>query len=248
MVGYPIQSDGYCSTPLQSLPDSAIPDLPEEDPILRATKATLLQWARAFNHITKRRRVEVLNCMAPRSEYLLDIPDSFNPKEVNKNLFGQSFLTAMMDQAKLDETFRNIEKTPAAPSTSGVQTRQNSAGQKGASRGRGGRGGRGRSSTRGSRYGDSPLFILPSVPCPESVVGGRLKLFSVNWASITDNSWAIRTVSKGLKLDFLELPFQRSYPATIFMSGEMETACDKEIQDLLSKQAVVEILDNQQAL
>lgn len=73
-----------------------IPSLQDEDPVLRPTRAALLQWARAFKHVTKRRQTEVFKFTAPLSGYLLDIPESFSSKEVVKNSFRKSLLNAIM--------------------------------------------------------------------------------------------------------------------------------------------------------
>lgn len=109
--------------PLLNLVDS-LQKLPGEADVklLDAASAALFQWARAFNHITRRRRNNVLSTTSPRSEYLLDIPESFSRKEAIRHLFGQTFLDSMLEQAKMDETFRRIDEANAAtPGQLGVQ-------------------------------------------------------------------------------------------------------------------------------
>lgn len=44
----------------------------------------------------------------PKSEYLLDSPTAFDAGETIKFLFGEKFLTAMANQAKLDQVFDQI--------------------------------------------------------------------------------------------------------------------------------------------
>ena len=48
-------------------------------------------------------------CTAPKSEYLLDKTGAFPAEQARKELFGAAFLDAMLEQAKLDKTFNQIE-------------------------------------------------------------------------------------------------------------------------------------------
>lgn len=74
--------------------------------------------------------------------------------------------------------------------------------------------------------------------------GGRLKYFSANWSAITSDPWILSTISKGVVIDFVQNPVQRTWPPSIKMSEAMRAVCDQEIIDLQAKGAVVEIVDN----
>lgn len=95
---------------------ASISDLSAEDPILVTTAVALAQWASAYNHVTRRRRQNVLKFAASRSEHLLDVEDSFASEEGAKNLFGQSFLATMLRKANQELTLKEIEAVQGGPS------------------------------------------------------------------------------------------------------------------------------------
>lgn len=163
-------------------------DDPNMAPMISSAKAALLQWARAFNHLTKKRRHNMLMSTVPKSEYLLDSDTAFKPEETIKFLFGPNFLNAMADQAKLDQVFNQIGGTKAIPSTSGVQTRQQTK-SAAASSNRGKN--RGGSNTHGFGGGNQrykPLFNFTSIETLNDIpVGGRLKFFAHNWPLLTND-------------------------------------------------------------
>ncbi|KAI9557312.1 hypothetical protein GHT06_017140 [Daphnia sinensis] len=50
----------------------------EDGPVIQALKAALQQWARAYCHISRRRRHNVLSATFLRTEHLLEDPDAFS--------------------------------------------------------------------------------------------------------------------------------------------------------------------------
>ena len=81
-------------------------------------------------------------------------------------------------------------------------------------------------------------FPIPSDQGPPQV-GGRLKHFRQNWQHITKDPWILQVVS-GLRIQF------RSPPLSVYhgrgiqqrLGREQRLVLDREVQDLLSKQAV----------
>ncbi len=227
-------------------------DFGEDDPhnpVQRAVVAALMQWARAFNFISRRRRQNVLNCTAPRLEYLLDSPESFSSQETIKDLFGKSFLAEMEEQRKLDRTFQQLEETTTqGPSSSSAQRgRGGGNNSRGRGRGRGGNKDRGYAPNNDSNY--TPIaqryeIIHSPLSICDSHVGARTKFFASNWKSITSDTWVLNAVSDGVKIDFVDLPFQSSLPSSIAMTTEMQSVCDLEVANLLSKKAIIEIDDD----
>ncbi|KZS20378.1 Uncharacterized protein APZ42_012950 [Daphnia magna] len=74
-------------------------------------------------------------------------------------------------------------------------------------------------------------------------VASRLKNFASHWTSVTDDLWVLKTVSEGLRLEFTAEPVQKFLPSEITMSEEMTAICDKQVNELLSKQAINEVMD-----
>lgn len=58
----------------------------------------------------------------PKSEYLLDSATAFDANETGEFLFGDKFLAAIANQAKLDQIFDQIGGVKQ-PTISGMQTR-----------------------------------------------------------------------------------------------------------------------------
>lgn len=54
-----------------------------------------------------------------------------------------------------------------------------------------------------------------------SEVGGRLQFFADNWAHFLRNGSALRSVTDGLMIDFIKIPYQKAPPLAIAMSDEM---------------------------
>ena len=72
---------------------------------------------------------------------------------------------------------------------------------------------------------------------PFARVGGRLAHFYNAWTRITNNSWILQTV-KGYCLEFHKLPQDHFPLSQQSLSVEQQAALDKEVQDLLGKEAV----------
>ena len=67
--------------------------------------------------------------------------------------------------------------------------------------------------------------------------------FADHWLAVTDDSWVLDIVAKGLKINFISKPTQRSSPRDVSMSGEMQAVCKTEVESLLKKGAIEEITD-----
>lgn len=72
-------------------------------------------------------------------------------------------------------------------------------------------------------------------------MGGRLVFFVDGWRNVTSDQWVIRLISEGLRIDFVSNPVQSIFPTSVAMSKEMQAICDKEVDDLLAKKAIIEI-------
>lgn len=214
-----------------------------EGPIMKATEAALFQWARAFHHVSRRRRHNMIASAAPSSEHLLEMSEAFNSVETVKHLFGQTFFDSMVKAASQELTLNEMEATS---DQTGNHSRGGSSSRRG-SRGRGGRssrGGRGRRS-RGNGNDSGYLFFPNFSPIKShSAIGGRLKYFFANWQLVSNDSWVLRSVLNGVAIDFLSFPSQKSLPSAVRMSIDMEKVCDKEVKDLLEKGAIFEVEDN----
>lgn len=67
-----------------------------------------------------------------------------------------------------------------------------------------------------------PLFTNTLQTFHKSIVGGRLKFLAQNWSSITEDTWALRTLGEGLRLDFVDPLFQSHLLWEICKSAEMK--------------------------
>ncbi len=218
-------------------------NFPVGHPLRDGIESALQQWARAFNHVSRRRRHNVLACAAPRSAHLLEASDAFCTEEAIKKLFGQTFLDAMLKEANQELTLNQIEAAATASTSTQSRSRANPGAQRG--RGRGSRGGKGRG--RGNRYEPYSFINWSNLLCGPLItnkpaVGGRLKFFADNWSLISVDNWVRQSV-KGVALDFESIPSQNFPPSAVAMSVEMQNVCDKEVADLLEKHAIVEVLD-----
>uniref|UniRef100_A0A0P6EQZ6 Reverse transcriptase/ribonuclease h/methyltransferase n=1 Tax=Daphnia magna TaxID=35525 RepID=A0A0P6EQZ6_9CRUS len=233
----------------------------------RSVQAALQQWGRAFAHVSKKRRESVVHFTDPRVEYLLKDDSCFaTGKEARELLFTGRFLEKMLTEANQDETLARRDKAVAAtdrrnpvrstrrdqllpPSTRHTHYGGHQYERGSRARGRRGggdpRGGRGRGNPNPRRY----EFLTPCniqahpIVSISLKVGARLSVFADKWSEITDDPWVLKTISNGLKIDFLSEPFQRSSPRDVVMSDEMRAVCQTEIASLLKKGAVKEITD-----
>lgn len=220
------------------------PPMPRNQ-IVAMIRASLMQWGRAFSHISDRRRANLLSSVVPGASHLLEDPKSFSWKERRSELFGQRFFNAMVESRKQDETLAALQ--PAKKHSYSTRNRDNGGGGQSKSqsfRGAGARGARG--SHRGgyvlvetSPTSYTPHFFSP----PSSLVGGRLRFFRAAWAGITKDPWILNGVEEGFLLEFETVPIFPDVPGRIGMSAEMESVCDREVDDLLAKGAVREIVD-----
>jgi hypothetical protein len=74
-------------------------------------------------------------------------------------------------------------------------------------------------------------------------VGARLLAFAGQLSEVTDDSWVLDGIAQGIKLDFEALPTQLVIPPPVAMSKEMVKICDKEVEDLIRKRAITEVVD-----
>ena len=75
-------------------------------------------------------------------------------------------------------------------------------------------------------------------------VGRRLLQFVSAWRSVSHDPFILEAVSYGMTIDFVDTPYQENIPPNCAMSKEMEQACDLEISELLTKHAIVPVLDS----
>ncbi len=219
-------------------------------------KAALVQWARAFNHVTRRRRHNAAKAGTKALIHLLEKPEAYGSKEVLHSLFGKTFEDALVNHSNRQLTLSQAEaaETRAEAESAGPSraTRQQRTGT-----GRGFPGpaqekddapGRGRGNWRGYVHCSSSLwsFVFPhfiKITRDPALVGGRLKYFAANWENLVSDNWIVDSISHGISLDFLSRPVQHSLSSTVAMSLEMRAVCDQEVADLLFKEAIREVTD-----
>lgn len=214
------------------------------DDVKVAVRAALMQWGRAFQFASHRRRTNFLTNILPGSSHLLDGKASFSNREIRKDLFGKKFLDVMVACAQQDKTMESLApKKTTPPKGTRSSARIQARGGRGSGRGAGRGNGRG---SYKSAKGYEHFLICIDFPSPsyipeDSIVGGRLKYFAVAWSCITDDPWVLESITNGLRLEFECFPPISDIPKTIPMSQQMEAVCESEIRDLLDKKAVTEI-------
>ena len=72
----------------------------------------------------------------------------------------------------------------------------------------------------------------------EASVGGRLLKFSQGWLEKTRDPWVIASVTHGVAIEFVSVPFQTSPPRALAVSQELEEIGDKEVRALIEKRTV----------
>ncbi|XP_046544816.1 uncharacterized protein LOC124255024 [Haliotis rubra] len=89
-------------------------------------------------------------------------------------------------------------------------------------------------------------FILP---VSQSPVGGRLAQYVENWTQITSDSWILSVIEKGYMLPWESLPPVTYQPVgrRFFLQGDRLAGAVTAIQQLLDKQAIVEIPPSDQS-
>ena len=76
-----------------------------------------------------------------------------------------------------------------------------------------------------------------SISCPR--LAGRVAYFLPNWEVLTQDQWVLQTVAD-YHLQLTEAPTQASVPQQTKCSQESKSQINSELQELLSKGAVVE--------
>ena len=222
--------------------------VPPGDAANQYIESALRLWGVAFSEITKNRRKNILRQTAPDYINLLTDPSLFSNRETSR-LFGAHFLEAMSKEA--DEESK-IAKVGRSGGPYRRTSRYASKGQRGAYQNNSG----GQSSnpnfqpSRGNGHfqrSGSVSFLLASFL--ESgkkypPVGGRLLRFVSAWRSVSHDPFILEAVSYGMTIDFVDTPYQQNIPPNCAMSKEMEQACDLEISELLTKHAIVPVLDS----
>ena len=72
-------------------------------------------------------------------------------------------------------------------------------------------------------------------------MGARLKYFTDFWPLLTKDPWILGSIHKGIKLDFLTMLRQQRARIPPQFWLEMVKRCEIEIEDLLVKEAIIEI-------
>ena len=83
--------------------------------------------------------------------------------------------------------------------------------------------------------------VLIHTSCKIPRIGGRLKLFASAWNAVSKDPWVLNSVSDGFRLEFKSSPFQATTPSNMSMNAAQLNLCKKEVLDLISKGAVVEV-------
>ena len=211
--------------------------------IVAMLRASLMQWGRAFSHISDKRRANLLSSVIPGASHLLEDPKASSWKERRGELFEERFFNAMVESRKQDETLAALQ-----PKKHAYSTRNRGGGQ---SSNRGSNRGGTRGSYRGSqRGGYVPFDSLPPVYIPPfgfnpplTLIGGRLRYFVAAWRSITNDPCILSGLERGFQLEFVSAPAFPEVSGQVGMSIEMEEICDREVKDLLAKGAIREIVD-----
>ena len=90
----------------------------------------------------------------------------------------------------------------------------------------------------------APAVIYEEDQQPEIMqcqqVTGTTKYFLSNWRQLTHNKFVLNLV-KGIKIDFLSTPVQRSAPKPIQFGDNELSSIDVEIQKLISKGAIIPV-------
>jgi len=213
------------------------PPLPY-DQIIPIIRASLIQWGRAFSHISDKRRANLLSTIVPGATHLLDDPKAHAWRQRRAELFGQQFYGAILESRRQDETMAALR--PKKP-TYNTRSRGGHSGRGGARNGGGGNVRKQHSSYKPKGY--VPFPSLHDYVPPPSLIGGRLRFYLPAWSSFTDDTWVLEGLANGFSLEFETHPPPSGIPGPVQMSREMQAVCDKEVEDLLAKGAIIEILD-----
>ncbi len=100
------------------------------------------------------------------------------------------------------------------------------------------------SSNRGSRLVSELLHVSPvseSHSSSQVIVGGRVSKFASFWPSLTADFWILEAISLGVRIPFINAPFQSRPGANMSFNSEMRAICDAEVKSLLLKRAIEKI-------
>ena len=84
-----------------------------------------------------------------------------------------------------------------------------------------------------------PLAATPNL---YNIFAGRISRFLLNWKALTCDPWVIQTVEKGYVIPLTMTPTQQHHPYSPHLSTREESLLREEIQLLLQKQAVQEVV------
>ena len=88
--------------------------------------------------------------------------------------------------------------------------------------------------------------IMPLAATPNlcNIFTGRISRFLSNWKALTCDPWVLQTVEKGYVIPLTMTPTQQHHPYSPHLSTREESLLREEIQLLLQKQAVQEVVPN----
>ncbi|EFX73658.1 hypothetical protein DAPPUDRAFT_252904 [Daphnia pulex] len=206
-------------------------------PLSEATGTALQLWGNSFFNLTARRRENILKTTDPKFVSLLNEPHRFCKKETG-SLFGRSFLRRMVRDADDDRKLRNIGR--AGGPHQKPYTRDSSNFRSGREHGR--------YNGRFQPYRGSNEFNKSVKDSTGDIhhLGGRVKLFSEFWPTLTQDRWVLEAVSLGVRIPFLERPTVPFYLDNMRMSEKVMAICDEEIKALIEKEAIKEVAGPEQ--
>jgi hypothetical protein len=237
--------------PLIKIWNSKSPD----DPDNKDLESSIQLLSGAFANITKMRRANVLRQVAPRMMSLLDDPSVFSSRQ-SERLFGYKFLDALLKETEESDKLARLGRVGGPINRSMWSHSSNRGGghrftpyQGQSRRGRdGGYHQRTQHQQRGqqqyrcvSPFLSPCCFALPPSTFGDIEVGARLLKFASAWFSFTSDPWVLSVVTGGYLMDFIEEPFQSSFPPDCVTSAEMSVICDQEVEALLQKKAIFQI-------
>ncbi|XP_073440456.1 uncharacterized protein [Dendrobates tinctorius] len=76
-------------------------------------------------------------------------------------------------------------------------------------------------------------------------VGGRLKFFVTKWEQITLSPWILNIIKEGIKIEFLQIPYE-FFVITRLNSSVQQKALEDEIRVLLAKKVLVDVPEEQE--
>ncbi|KZS20361.1 Uncharacterized protein APZ42_012970 [Daphnia magna] len=231
----------------------------KDSPLAEAAETALRLWGHTFHNVTVSRRENLLRVSDPKFLSLLKEPNRLKPREC-ASLFGRRFIRNMVKEATDDQTLRSISRMGGSHSSSS-RYRAGNSGYRGASNSRrgGGFGHGGHSgnydtsaNTFNRSRGNPSSFRSENLLCAVSpldsppIVGGRLRHFVESWKTLSKDPWILQSISQGVKLDFLASPYQACSQTNMEMEESQWVVCDREIRDLVKKEAIEPIEDSEQ--